>query len=180
MLNILPPEKKDELRHALAYKQVRLVCVIMMIVVVAITGTITTSQLLLQRWQTSLAGRQTVAGISETDRNTLQKKLTDLTAVTTGITTVDAKFHNPVTLLATLLKSIPTTVHLTTIELDYSTGLLTLGGVVDDRTDLLTLQKQLSDNTALTNIELPINDFTVKTSIPFTLNATMVNAKTTF
>lgn len=180
MLNILPPQKKDYLRHALTYQQVRLLCIVVVTISVSVAVVMKTSQIILQRWHISLMNDQSVIGISDADRLVLQQKLTDLTTITTGITTVDAKFHNPISLLTKLFSDIPESVHFTTVDIDYTTGQLIITGIADNRTDLLAIQNKISDNSAFANVELPINDFTLKQSIPFTLNAVIVDAKTTF
>lgn len=179
MLNILPPEKKDSLRQVRIYVRVRLLCLLATSVMVALSALVLTTNILLKQWQVSLTNQAIVAGISDTDRDTLQAKLSNLTIITTGITSVNTKFNNPLPLLVAVVQNLPSSIHLTSINLDYTTGKVDVTGVVDDRTALLTLQQQLFATNELTNIELPINDFTVKNNIPFTLNATISNAKTT-
>lgn len=178
MLNVLPNDKRALLYYENWFLIVRQVCIILVITFVTVAVITYGSHVILTTWYSTLAINTTsTANIDAAKAQELTTTVQQLHQLTTGLKTAGNSWHNPLPVVATIVRELPEHTSLAALELNYTNNQLHLTGIVADRTAIALLQDHFSqlaiEGYTLGKSQFYVSDLTLKTNIPFTFNTSL-------
>lgn len=173
MLNLLPPTKKKAIEQNQLHLFIQRCCVIIMSCAILLSVVMVTSRLIAKFVLDNVQTRGAIM-VNTPDQTTVTQQLTNITALSSNIQSIQKNFHQPVPVLLQMFNHLPSGITFTTLRLDYITNTIKVTGTTESREQLLQLSQMINDQPEWTKVKFPLQDFTQKTNIPFEFEVTLI------
>ncbi len=171
MLNILPAEKKSEIKKEQMYITIRSASVLIITFFIVADICIYGARFLMTQWYEQLQAEQAAVTVTAEDQTEIESKLNDLALTMKAITEIHTDYHNPVAIVAPVFNVFPEGTSVKELTIDIEGKRITVNGFTRDRESFVILQEQLNSTPLLSNVDFEVTSFTKKEDIPFEFNA---------
>ncbi len=165
-LNILPPEKKKEIKLWYLYKNLKTAMLLLIIYISIVAMLILFAKLFLQINFVNLS--QDVNTLINNNQNS-NKKIGEIKAKINNITKIQKENVKCSNVLKDIVNKTNDNIKFSKISLNVNENKLVLAGHAKTRDDLLNFKKQLEKSNNYSNIDLPINNILEKENINFNI-----------
>ncbi len=175
-LNLLPKERKQQLRRHLLARSGFTVLLLFTVVSLGISlalfvaSSILATALRTQQQKT----QQTVANTLQQQGELPQEKIRQLNALISRVTAIQKTHTAVIPLVNMLTELIPDGITVATLDIDPQKLTVGMAGTAATRQTLLSLENNFSSSENLKNVTNPVSNLLQRENIPFTINATMI------
>ncbi|MDP3970313.1 MAG: hypothetical protein Q8P90_01300 [bacterium] len=175
MFNILPPERKAQLKKEELYLIVKSSCIAIFVIFFLIDATLISTRFLLDGWLEKLQNDYHETTISEKLKTSTQQQLSNLKTTSDAFSNTDTQQINTLIIINSLLENIPSTSSLERLEIDSINKEVVLWGSTSNRSTLLELQESIENNPQFENFTFPVGDLSTKENINFNFTGNYVD-----
>lgn len=174
MLNILPAQKKTQIKKEQLYSTVRSASVLVIVFFLIADVSVYSIKLLTEQWHAQLQAESTSITVAAEEQDKIESDLNALTATMSAITEIQKEYHNPVAIIVPVFNAFPDGTTVEQLSIDISSKQIVANGTTQDRESFIRLQEQLNATPVLTAVNFEVTSFAQKENIPFEFNASIV------
>lgn len=171
MLNILPAEKKSEIKKEQVYITIRSASVLVISFFILADVFLYGARIVVTRWYEQLQSEQTTITVAPEDETRIENDLNELSSTMSEITKIQAEYYNPVAIMVPVLNLFPDGTTVEELNVDIENHAITANGFTRDRESFVTLQEKLNSDALLNAVDFEVTSFSKKENIPFEFNA---------
>lgn len=171
MLNILPAEKKSQIKKEQVYITIRSASVLVISFFILADLFLYGARIIVTKWYKQLQSEQTTITVAPEDETRIENDLNALSLTMNEITKIQAEYYNPVAVMVPVMNLFPDGSTVEELNIDIESHTITANGFTRDRESFIALQEQLNTSPLLSSVDFEVTSFTKKENIPFEFNA---------
>lgn len=162
-INLLPPEKKQEMQSAFVFAYVQSLLVVVLLLTCIVSGTLVSTRLMLMN---TLSGLSSSAGPDTDEFTSVSQDIRDINAYIDSLEKLQKNRVAWSSVIDEIVDLLPTGVTLSRITLNPE-GKIVLTGVAVHRDDVLQLENQLKNSGSFEDVKSPLSNILQRDDVKF-------------